>query len=206
MSTTDCTISLEPHPSNPRSRIRVLAGTDDGAPFRVTVPLHIRTVKDALDWLRPDHVPVDALRQGEFYFIPSAGPHRAAGCTHPDPKRIREADCGSHEYSDAGSHHEYRVVWRASFSRRHTATVCRAVVKSGSVAFRGRRATRTHDYTARPTYYVRGEVVHDEHGTLTLPTHDPSYQDDPLHQGDWYEVVPNRAHGPFPVWGYGPED
>jgi len=189
------TLTLEPHPRNPRSRIRVLRGTDDGNPFEVTVPLRIKTVQDAVDWLRPDDVPQDALRQGEFYFIPSTGPHVVAGCYHPDPDHIYREDCGSDEWTAAGSTYRYTVNWRASFSRTHTATTCYSVVKAGYVLFPGRRTLKTHPFTGRPRYFVRGSVTHPEHGTLALPPHD---------LGEWYEVIPNRAHGPFPVTGYGP--
>ncbi len=194
---TDYQISLEPHPRNPRARQRVLTGTDDAAAFRVVVPIRLKTVEEAVEWLRPPNIPADALRQGEFYLLPSHGPHVEAGCTHPKGEPIRRDDCGSDEYTEAGSHYRYRAIGRASFSRTHAATDCKAVVKNGEVAFIGRRAVKTHDFTGRPTYYVSGEVTHFEHGTLALSEHE---------QGRWYEVVPNKAHGPFPVWGYGPED
>jgi len=202
----DYQITLEPHPRNARARVRVLAGTDDAVPFRVVVPLRITSVEAAVEWLRPAGVPADALRQGEFYFLPSDGPHVEAGCDHPAGRPTNRADCGHGEYTDAGSHYRYNVTWGASFSRTHTAADCKAVVKSGSVRFPGRRTTKSHDFVSRPRYFARGSVQHDEHGTLELPCHNPLYQDDPQHRGDWYEVVPNRAHGPFPVEGFGPAD
>lgn len=234
------TLTLEPSASNPRARVRVLRGQDDGHDFAVRVPLRCRTVEDALDWLRPDDVPRGSLRQGEFYFIPSGGPHAAAGCDH-SPKRgqcpnpqcewgkvysedpgdrgtacptcggsgqgplgpagVHESDCGSSETTEAGSEYRWTVDWQATFSRRHTATRCRAVIKSGEVAFIGRRKVKTHAFRARPRYFVAGEVEHYEHGTLVLPAHSRAY-----HGISWYEVVPNRAHGPFPVRGLGQED
>lgn len=192
----ETTLTLEPHPNNPKARQRILAGDDGGSPFRVVVPLRIKTIDAALDWLRPAEVPADALRQGEFYFIPSAGPHVAAGCRHGGG-RIFLDDCGSEEYTEAGSEYFWRVDWNASFSRTHTAVRCYTVTKSGSVLFRGHRKIKSHDFTSRPRYFVQGPITHGEHGSLELPPHP---------QGKWYEVIPNKVHGPFPVVGYGQSD
>lgn len=195
------TISLEPHPRNPRARVRILSGQDDGHSFEVQVPLRIKTVEAALDWLRPAGVPADVLRQGEFYFLPSAGPHAAAGCFHPADNKVMAADCGGEEVTEGGSNYRWTVDWHASFSPSHTATRCYSVTKSGDVAFVGRRKMRTHSFTARPSYFVAGTVEHPEHGTLELPAHGAA------HRGvSWYEVRPNKAHGPFPVRGYGRGD
>jgi hypothetical protein len=202
-------LTLQAHPANPRARQRVLTGDDDGHAYRVVVPMRIRTVEAALDWLRPDDVPADALRQGEFYLMPSGGPHLMAGCEHDaatpavreailrgerDP---RQTPCGSEEHTEAGSSYRWTVDDAASFSRTHEAESCWSVTKSGDVCFLGRKRVRSHGFTGRPTYYVRGYVEHAEHGRLELPAH---------YQGRWYEVVPNRAHGPFPVQGYGRGD
>ena len=190
-------LQLQPHPRNPQSRIRILVGQDDGQDFAVQVPLRLRTVEAALDWLRPAHVPADALRQGEFFFLPSPGPHAAAGCYHPTEGKVRREDCGGEDYTEAGSSYRWSVEWNASFSQTHRATRCYAVTKSGDVLFRGRRRMHSHAFVARPRYFVRGRVEHGQHGTLPLPRHA---------DGLWYEVIPNRAHGPFPVNGYGRGD
>lgn len=192
-------LQLQPHPRNPRARVRVLSGTDDGQDFQVQVPLRLKTVEAALEWLRPAGVPEDALRQGEFYFVPSPGhgPHDVAGCYHADYTHVSRYDCGSQEETDGGSSYQWRVRWEASFSATHSADHCLAVVKSGDVAFVGRRRMRTHGFVGRPRYFVRGGVEHDEHGRLELPRHT---------SGAWYEVIPNRVHGPFPVEGYGQGD
>jgi len=189
------TIQLQPHPRNPRARVRVLSGQDDGQDFAVQVPLRIRTVEDALDWLRPAGIAADALRQGEFFFVPSRGPHDAAGCHHES--RILREDCGGEEVTEAGSVYRWRVDWDASFSETHSATRCYSVTKSGEVMFVGRRRMRTHTFVGRPRYFVRGSVEHGQHGRLQLLNHG---------WGPWYEVIPNRAHGPFPVRGYGRGD
>lgn len=191
------TLTLKPSPTNPRARVRILEGEDDGHRYEVKVPLRCKTVEDALDWLRPEGLQADAIRQGEFYFVPSSGPHRAAGCHHESGEKVYRSDCGSEEYTDAGSEYRWTVDWDASFSRTHRAKDCYSVVKSGSVQFVGRKRVKSHSFTGRPRYFVRGPVEHSQHGTLELPKHAA---------GLWYEVVPNRAHGPFPVAGFGPTD
>lgn len=190
------TLVLKPHPNNPKARVRFLRGQDDGHDYEVRVPLRCKTVEDALDWLRPDEVPADAPRQGEFYFVGSSGPHKAAGCSHygePSPSDPYYTYCGSTEHTSAGSSYKYTVDSFASFSRRHRATECWSVVKSGEVCFVGRRRVKTHSFVSRPRYFVRGTVYHPEHGNLDLGS-------------GWFEVIPNGAHGPFPVRGLGPED
>lgn len=130
------TLTLAPHPSNPRARLRVPQGLDDGHAYRVVVPLRIRTVEAALAWLRPDGVPIDALRQGEFYFVPSASPVQLY-CTAHEPGHHRYQECEGFE--DGGhSSYTWTFVADARFSASHIPVICIAVVKSGSVAFTAR--------------------------------------------------------------------
>ena len=149
---------------------RVLAGMDDGSPFHVEVPLRCQTVGEALDWLRPDGVDEDTPRQGEWYFVRG----------DPEPEGDQRTEAGS-----------WRSVTHASvatFDRagRHMPAECLLVEARGETCFLGRRAVKSHAWTARPRLYVRGPITHPEHGTLTLAD-------------GWHEVVPNRAHGPFEV-------
>lgn len=190
-------LSLRPHPRNPRSRERWLTGEDDGHAYDVRVPMRIRSIADALEWLRPAGVPADALRQGEFYFLPARDPHveycyHAAEDIHSyyaDGRIVyrRGTEHGSDEFTEAGSVYRYRLTYD-QFSATHAADHCVRVDKRGDVAFRGRRRMRTHEFRARPRYFIWGGVTHPEHGRLDLGP-------------GWYEVVPNRAHGPFPVAG-----
>lgn len=173
------------------SRRRLLQGEDDGHPYQVFVPLRCRTVEDALDWLRPSCVPADAPRQGEYYFIRSAGPHDA-GCNHYSD-RPNDRDCGRIVETEARSTYRWEVWSNASFSRRHHADECWSVVKSGDTMFAGWKRVRSHSWVDRPRYFVRGTVRHPEHSDLVLPP-------------GWFEVVPNKAHSPFLVTGIGQED
>ena len=152
---------------------RVLAGMDDGHPFSVQVPLRCQTLREALEWLRPDDVPADALRQGEWYFVRR----------NPEP----ETD-GMEQVSEAGSMRrvEHREIETFDERARHMPTECLAVLASGETCFMGRKAVKSHAWTGRPHIFVRGVVHHPEHGGLDLGA-------------KWHEVVPNRAHGPFAV-------
>ncbi len=49
---------------------RFLVGQDDGADFSVKVPLRVKTVEAAIEWLRPAGVLAGTPRQGEYFFIP----------------------------------------------------------------------------------------------------------------------------------------
>jgi len=149
---------------------RTLAGPDDGHAFVVQVPLRCQTLREALDWLRPDGVDEEAPRQGEWYFVRR----------DPEPEGDQRTEAGS-----------WRSVTHASvatFDRagRHMPAECLLVEARGETCFLGRRAVKSHAWTARPRLYVRGPITHPEHGTLTLAD-------------GWHEVVPNRAHGPFEV-------
>ena len=153
---------------------QTLTGMDDGHPFSATVPLRCQTIGEALEWLRPDGVAVDAIRQGEWFFVPAT----------PEPEGRTESDAGSLR----------RVVHHTidSFDRRgrHQVAECLVVIASGETAFVGRRAVKTHDWTGRPRVYARGLITHPEHVTVDLgPT--------------WHEVIPNRPHGPFAVGSLG---
>jgi hypothetical protein len=153
---------------------RVLTGIDDGHPFEVRVPLRCQTICEALDWLRPDGVMEDTIRQGEWFFVPSA----------PEEEWEDKTEAGSWR----------RVVHHTTttFDRnwRHLPEECIVVVARGETCFIGRKAVRSHSWTGRPHVYVRGDVTHPEHGTIEL--------------GDrWHEVIPNRAHGPFEVGSLG---
>lgn len=183
-------LAIRPSPKNPRARIRILHGEDDGHPYEVHVPLRIKTVEAALDWLRPANVPGDALRQGEFYFVPADDPH-SQFCDWPDCERT--GDHGGY-WQEGPSHYRYDMS-DAQFSRTHYANECVRVTKSGTVAFVASRGIRSHPFTGRPRFFVRGVVRHSggDHSELVLP-------------GGWHEVVPNRAHGPFPVRGMGNDD
>jgi len=150
----------------------VLTGVDDGHPFQVPVPGTCATVAQALEWLRPPDVPEGAPRQGEYFFVPAALPGE-----------------GSSAPTRAGSWRETEHEVGATFSRSHHAEECVRVVTQGETAFVGRRQhVRTHEWRGRDRYFARGEVTHSrgEHPPLDLGAR-------------WHEVVPNRAHGPWPV-------
>ena len=147
---------------------------------KVKVSSRCRTVEEAENWLRPKGVPPDALRQGEFYFIPA--PAEQVG----DPKKLPwTARTGWQS-----SREEWWTTWRALDARgRHRPKECRVLLTRGETAFIGRGGrVRTHRWEGRPRVYVRGAVEHPEHGVLQLPPHQA---------GGWYEVIPNRAHGPW---------
>lgn len=174
------------HPKNPRARIRVLVGMDDGRPFEVRVPMRVKDVETALDWLRPKDVPPGTTRQGEFFFVPVQNPHNEF-CDHGyDGPRIH-----GYELYKGQSCYRYSVA-PSFFSFTHVADECIVVVKSGETAFYSRRkgSVQAHSWTGRPRYFVRGVVRHTrgDHPDLNL--------------GDsWHEVIPNKAHGPFPMRG-----
>ena len=156
---------------------RILSGTDDGSTFRVAVPMRCHTVEEAVAWLRPPEVPTGSLRQGEFFFRPGQPP---------------EADDYPVQTTAAGSERQTHTQNEAEFSASHHAEECVAVWDTGNTMFLGRRHVHSHEWTGRPRYFVRGAVKHSEHTTLQL--------------SEWHEVIPNRAHGPFPVRGFGRED
>lgn len=152
---------------------RVLAGLDDGHPFSVRIPLHRRTIGEALAWLRPQDVPAAAPRQGEWYFV------------RRDPEPAGET------YSPAGSRRTINYISTDTFDhhRRHMPSQCLAVIADGATCFIGRKKIKRHEWTGRTRIYVRGTITHPEHGMLSLPE-------------GWHEVIPNRAHGPFGVGAF----
>lgn len=166
---------------------RFLVGEDDGQTFKVRVPLRVKSVEQAIKWLRPAGVPADAPRQGEYFFVPQAEGFK--------PSSLRDET-----YTEAGSYREVVVEDGPLSFHRHAIARCpdlaedakisRAAQARGSTCFIGRKRVCSHDWTGRPRYFVRGQVEHPEHGTLVLGSR-------------WHEVVPNRAHGPFPVRGLG---
>ena len=147
---------------------------------RVRVSSRCRTVEEAENWLRPKGVPPDALRQGEFYFVPV--PADEAG-NPEEPDWYAETS----EYSWRA---ERWTTWPALDARgRHRPEECRVLVTWGETAFIGRRGRiRTHRWQGRPRVFVSGSVEHPEHGVLELPKHQGGW---------WYQVIPNRAHGPW---------
>lgn len=170
-------------------RVRILAGTDDGAPFRVRVPMRCRTTEAAIEWLRPPEVPPGAPRQGDLYFVPMVAEHRL-GTWKPSSLRERSE-------TDAGSWREVEVDdGPLSFGRHEIEqgevpackSISRVAQARGETCFIGRKSVRSHAWTGRPRYFVRGTVVHPEHGTLVLGL-------------TWHEVIRNRAAGPWPVRG-----
>ena len=153
---------------------QTFTGMDDGHPFSATVPLRCQTIGEALRWLRPDGVAEDALRQGEWFFVPAT----------PEPEGYTESDAGSRRRV------EHHVIESFDARGRHQVAECLVVIASGETAFVGRRAVKTHDWTGRPRVYARGLITHPEHVTVDLgPT--------------WHEVIPNRPHGPFAVGSLG---
>ncbi len=52
------------------SEMILLLGWDERAMFVAALPKAVKTVKNAHEILRPKGVPKDALRQGEFFFVP----------------------------------------------------------------------------------------------------------------------------------------
>jgi len=146
----------------------------------------IKTLDEALAWLRPEDVPHYALRQGDLYFVPLPGwspPLLTTNLTRPDfsdaiefnqppPRTWRRTCCQEFSRLPAHSHRleqPGRVVW-----------------DEGETAFVGRKGVRSHPWRGRPRYFVRGRITHPEHGML-----DVGYI--------WHEVVPNRAVGPWRV-------
>lgn len=158
--------------------VRILSGSDDGSEFRVQIPTRCRTVKQAVAWLRPARIREDALRQGQFFFLPVKLPE---GNDYP-VRTPRPAP-----------HWRTHCKYDARFSATHVATECIAVWNSGTPRFLGRGRLHGHHWTGHPRYFVRGEVTHAKHAPLSLGT-------------TWHEVIPNRAHGPFPIRGFGRED
>lgn len=150
---------------------RSLTGMDDGHAFSVRVPLRVRTIREALDWLRPDEVGIDALRQGEWFFVP------------------RDPEAPGTSHTDAGSERtiEHQSINTFDASGRHMPAECLAVLSHGDTMFIGRNGGgRSHSWIGRPHIFAKGVISHPEHGSLDL--------------GDnWHEVIPNRAHGPFQV-------
>ena len=153
---------------------RTLTGMDDGHPFSATVPLRCQTIGEALEWLRPDGVAVDAIRQGEWFFVPAT----------PEPEGRTESDAGS--WREVAHH----VIESFDARGRHQIAECLVVIATGETAYIGRRSVRTHNWTGRPHVYARGLITHPEHCAIDLGT-------------SWHEVVPNRAHGPFAVGSLG---
>jgi hypothetical protein len=159
---------------DPRAR-RVLVGYTEGG-WSVQVPLRCKTLQDARAWLRPAGVYEDTPRQGEWFFV------------RRDPP-----DADETAPNEWGTWSETIVEDALSFDRRdrHHPDECVRVYRRGETAFRGRKHIRTHRWVGRPRFFVRGDIMHPEHETLTLT--------------DWHEVIPNQAHGPFAVgsWGGG---
>lgn len=149
---------------------RILSGIDDGSKFSVRIPLHRRTIREALDWLRPDCVPVGSLRQGKFFFLPC----------NPEREGI--------SYTSEGSSQSVKWVVIESFDMkmRHMPDECIAVTTSGRTMFFGLNSVQSHDWEARTRIYAKGRVKHPEHTTLDLG-------------GRWHEVIPNRAVAPWGV-------
>ena len=147
---------------------------------RVRVSSRCKTVEEAEQWLRPKGVPPDALRQGEFFFVPA--PTEEVG--NPDELGWYAQ---TSQYSWRAGHW---TRWRAlDFRARHRPQECRVLITYGQTGFIGRGGqVRTHGWQGRPHVYVRGSVSHPEHGDLQLPAHE---------RGQWYEVIPNKAHGPW---------
>lgn len=186
-------LELRPHPTNQKARQRILVGEDDGHRYEVAVPMRFKDPQSALDWLRPKDVPIDALRQGEFYFVPSENPHELF-C---DEEHCRSFNRHGSTWFEGTSDYQF-IMERGDFSTSHYVPRSYGeswrATKAGNVAFFGRRGVAHHQFSGRPRYFVRGTVVHarGDHADLVLPAH-PG--------GDWYEVIPNKAHGPFPVTG-----
>jgi len=147
---------------------------------RVKVSSRCRTIKEAEAWLRPKEVPPGSLRQGEFYFVPV--PHDEIG----DPDKPD----GYEQTSQYSWRAERWMHWAYLDAKaRHCPEECRVRLVWGETAFIGRKGRiRTHRWEARPRVFVSGSVSHPEHGDLELPQHEGGW---------WYEVIPNRAHGPW---------
>jgi len=148
---------------------RTLTGVDDQHAFAVQVPATCATIGEALEWLRPDGVCADTPRQGEYFFA------------RRDPPAEGSESVGRRS-------HRYTRHVSARFSRTHNADEVIRVETAGETAFCGRRSIKTHGWTGRDRYFARGVVRHEagDHPDFDLGA-------------QWHEVIPNRAHGPWPV-------
>jgi hypothetical protein len=109
-----CTANLE------ATKLTLLVGVDETAHFICALPKKVKSVKAAHEALRPKGVPRNALRQGEWFFVPVTKKERKAIEEHilKDPYRVGRGSLesfSSHEASaivflDRNKKNEVRYV------------------------------------------------------------------------------------------------